>query len=271
MASNYVTSIINVKNIELYGIYNSSIDKLNPEKFTKLIHIDGMKSLNFIPDIVLIFACFIPSSTENIDLNKLISSNVDLVSETVKLFSTSKIIFCSSVSVYGNNPNTITEDSPLNPDSKYGMSKVCGEYIVKQLDNYSIIRFSSIYGNGMKRNTFLPRAIDQAMQLGEVTIFGKGERLQNYIHISQACHIINTSIEGPPGVFLGVADQSYSNIAIAQIIKENMGKPVEIAFKGMDRSISKRYCPKYTYSVLGVNSEIMESKSKLERFIVDEC
>jgi GlcNAc-P-P-Und epimerase len=42
-----------------------------------------------------------------------------------------KILFTSSISVYGHSPNGATESSPTVPISPYGGSKLCAEYIHK--------------------------------------------------------------------------------------------------------------------------------------------
>ena len=65
-----------------------------------------------------------------------------------------KIIYVSSVAVYGNTLNKkITENDNKNPDSLYGVSKLAGEFYLKQmLKNsktvYTIFRLVSTYGPG---------------------------------------------------------------------------------------------------------------------------
>ena len=40
-----------------------------------------------------------------------------------------KFVYTSTVAVYGNSKNTITENSKINPDSFYGISKFAGEML----------------------------------------------------------------------------------------------------------------------------------------------
>ena len=70
----------------------------------------------------------------------------------------SKLVYASTVAVYGNNSNgIINEESPINPDSIYGVSKYAGEMYVKQTlaqsdVDYTILRVFNTYGPGENLN-----------------------------------------------------------------------------------------------------------------------
>lgn len=63
-----------------------------------------------------------------------------------------KFIYMSSIFAYGNiTKKSISEDTPLNPITPYGISKATGEFIVKSLldeKDWTIIRTTSVYGFG---------------------------------------------------------------------------------------------------------------------------
>ena len=68
-----------------------------------------------------------------------------------------KIIYTSTVAVYGNQSGLIRETSSIEPDSIYGASKFTGELFLKQLTKnsktkYTIFRVFNVYGPGENLN-----------------------------------------------------------------------------------------------------------------------
>ena len=84
---------------------------------------------------------------------------------------TKKIIYASSMAVYGNG-SWRTEDSPLAPLSNYGVSKLSGEFYIGTLEQYgitnSIFRLWNTYGPGQNldnpRNGILSVYLSQALE-----------------------------------------------------------------------------------------------------------
>lgn len=63
-----------------------------------------------------------------------------------------KIIFSSSMAIYGNHNGKISEDNVPNPLSNYGVSKLCGEMYIQSFRQFgiqnSIFRLFNVYGPG---------------------------------------------------------------------------------------------------------------------------
>lgn len=57
-----------------------------------------------------------------------------------------QFIFASTGSVYGKVDGTCTEETPLNPVSDYGISKLAAERIIANKGNYIIYRFATAFG-----------------------------------------------------------------------------------------------------------------------------
>ena len=68
----------------------------------------------------------------------------------------SHFIFMSSMSVYGKNTGKIDIDTPTNPNTHYGLSKLQAEFELRKLNCsgfiVSIIRPSMVYGRGCQGN-----------------------------------------------------------------------------------------------------------------------
>ena len=68
-----------------------------------------------------------------------------------------KLIYTSTVAVYGNKHGLIKENASITPDSIYGASKYTGELLLKQVlkkskVNFTIFRVFNVYGPGENLN-----------------------------------------------------------------------------------------------------------------------
>jgi len=234
-------------------------------------HVDAMyhRARNFIPttcpalpitaldscqddyDVCFLVAATIPYGSFDSPGRALVDANVKLVLATGAKFPRTKIVFASSVSVYGAPVNPLTEQSPFNCPNLYGLSKLAGEFIVSQQSRYAIIRFSSLYGLGMNRNTFVPAIIRQARKTGVITLYGDGSRKQDYLHVADAAELALAAVlhEGS-GVYLGVRGESVTNLEVAQAV-QSCFPASRIVFTGIDTSPSFIYDNSLTMRALG--------------------
>ncbi len=199
-------------------------------------------------DIVFAAASYIPYGDMDAFSKKLFESNILLPISLLKKFMiTKRLVFISSVSVYGNHNKVITENSPLNNPNTYGMSKLVGEFISRFHPHSSIIRFSSLYGTGMRDRTFLPKIIHSAVHERKIILRGDGSRKQDYLHVADAAEwCILIGLKGKKGkVYLGVNGQSYSNLEVARLVQKYAAGCL-VEFKGEDRSCSFHYNNQWT-------------------------
>lgn len=219
------------------GIIHKKKDKLLPN-----IIYHSNKDLYKIGDdfdAVYIISAHIPTNIEANTHTHLFETNIALTEKVCKQFPNAKIILASSVSVYGEQVDILDENSINAPTNVYGISKLWGEYIVKQCNRYAIVRISSMYGEGMNLSTFLPRTILQALD-GKIVIWGNGLRQQNYISVKMvAQYLVAAADYSGNGIFLAVDEKSYSNVEIAEFIQESC--QCQIDFFGNDNSSSYYY------------------------------
>lgn len=101
------------------------------------------------------------------------------------------LILSSSCSVYQENYDKhiwTDENSVLRPQNLYAVSKLTGEWMLANelqgfVDNYIVLRYSSIYGPGQNPATILPIFIQKAGLQEPINIFGSGKRVQDYVYI----------------------------------------------------------------------------------------
>lgn len=102
-----------------------------------------------------------------------------------------KIIYASSMAVYGNNKLPISEDSLLEPISPYGVGKLASEKYCLLMGKFSrfdvvCLRYFNTYG---LRQTLTPYVgvitifIDRLLKNQPPVIFGNGRQVRDFIHV----------------------------------------------------------------------------------------
>lgn len=100
-----------------------------------------------------------------------------------------KVIYPCTNSGYGKGEDGVcTEESPLNPVSLYGVTKVQAETAYKNVDNHVTFRLATVYGPSSRMrsdllvNNFVWRAIKD-----RVLVLYECEFMRNYVHIHDIC------------------------------------------------------------------------------------
>jgi len=239
------------------GIYNKNLNKTDRSNFRKLIQVDDLESLSDEYDTVYLIAAYIPYGKYTTADIKLITSNITLPARVLTHFKSAKLVYASSVAIYGEpHHETITEDTSFVNPTKYGASKLAGETVISNADQFAIIRFTSIYGKGMTTRTFLPMVVDKAKTTKQITLFGDGSRKQDYIHVNDAADLlIAVAKHKENAVLLGCNGNSVSNVTVAETI-QSLLSDVSISFKGEDHSPSFDYSSRRTLNLLNFKPKV---------------
>jgi len=151
------------------------------------------------------------------------------------------LIYASTVCVYGNQENhPETEDTTLpNPSELYACSKYAGEWIIKGYSKnfgnpYTILRFATIYGPGMRPALGIHIFLSQALKGEDITVHGDGlqDRTQTYIDdLIDGCVAVLDTTSMPKGqVFNLTNSESISAKKMAEDIKEVTGSQSSIVY-----------------------------------------
>lgn len=141
-----------------------------------------------------------------------------------------KIVFYSSVAVYGANKEPSTEQMPPNPNLPYGESKLAGEKVLEKWvseDNSRsvlIIRPSVVYGERNVANMF--RLINQ-IKAGRYFHIGKGNNVKSIVYVKNLVDATLYLMERmKPGVDIyNYADEpQLSSREIASAITQSLSK-----------------------------------------------
>lgn len=188
-------------------------------------------------------------------VNELLDANVVIPQRIVQRFPDSKIIFISSVAVYGTHTDIVTLQSDFRNPSPYGLSKIAGEFVVATHKYGSSIRLSNVYGEGMDTGLFIAKAIKEAQASGTVTLFGDGSRIQDYLYVRDAVRfILAASVLPRSGVYLGASGVSVFNREVAKVICGIIPN-TKVIYKGSDHAASLRLDPQESFAALGFTCE----------------
>ena len=99
-----------------------------------------------------------------------------------------KIIYPCTNSGYGTSNGICTEESPLNPVSLYGKTKVAAENDVKGVDNHVTFRLATVFGPGTRMRTDLLVNNFVLKSLREkVLVLYECKFMRNYVHLHDVC------------------------------------------------------------------------------------
>ncbi|HUK56431.1 MAG TPA: NAD(P)-dependent oxidoreductase [Nitrospiria bacterium] len=184
------------------------------------------------------------------DFQKTVASTMDLL-EFVRLRSIrAKIVYPSSTAVYGSVPKgKISEDTALNPISPYGTHKMIAEHLLKSYSSHfgingSIIRFFSIYGNGLTKQLLWDLCSRLSEAPEQIALYGTGNEIRDLLHIDDAVRLILAASEtvsaGCPS-FNGGSGTGITVREIAEEVRNAFHSTCAVQFNGIARKGDPRY------------------------------
>lgn len=139
----------------------------------------------------------------------------------------SKLVFLSSTSVYGNTKEPATEETPVNPDSFYSISKYRAEKHVMRMFgkmNTYIIRLANVYGysRSMRFDAAINRLLFDAHFSGRITINGSGHQRRSFIQVNTAVSALTGLLQSSAlnGDVYNLSSNNYSILEIASVLKK---------------------------------------------------
>ena len=140
-----------------------------------------------------------------------------------------RLVFCSSVAVYGRiaKNQMIDENTETNPDSPYGESKVLGEQVVLSARQRSglpvvVARISTVWGPG----TTSWLGLFQSIASGHFRLIGNGT---NHHHIADVSDVVEglllcASVKGVEGrTYILAGSESVQLTRLVEMIGEEVG------------------------------------------------
>ena len=141
----------------------------------------------------------------------------------------------------GKSGEFCTEESPLNPISLYGQTKVQSESIIMERENSISFRLATVFGMSprMRIDLLVNYFVNKALTEKKIQIF-EGHFKRNYVHIKDVANVflftINNFEKMKSNTFnFGLEDANFSKIELAEKIKKYINNfEIQISEFGKD-------------------------------------
>lgn len=223
--------------------------------------LDGIRTkIDCKIDVILNLASLLVGA-DNSKSPEILFNNLQLALSVIKLvniFNIKKVINFSTIAVYPNISGTFCENSVVwtasNSDCIYGLSKFCTENLLSfYLSDKNVIhlRLAQVYGEGMRNDRIMPMMIKELKEKNQITVYGNGLRVSNFIHITKLLKIVD--------VFLNVETQGLFNVGDESLTYSELAKKI-VVLHGDETS-------KINYIEFGSKSEFYLDTNKLSNFL----
>ena len=223
-----------LKKKDIIKIYGVDIQKKSEIKSKKIYYkkIDlSKKNTNLLNlkkkiDIALIFSFNLNYKDKN--KYKYFYQGKNIINNSIKLINLnkiSKVIYFSSLAVYGNQNKIFTERTQVNPNTNYGKLKVKSEKILSNASKknylYLIFRLSQIYGKEIK-SSWVNKFFEYSKNKKYIKIYGDGTQKRDLLHIKDLNNLIYKSLFFSSSNIFNVCSQQ--SLSLNQVVKQLKAK-----------------------------------------------
>lgn len=192
---------------------------VNQNDWKKLTYMQPFDTIYHLAAIVGVPAC-------NRDTELAYKVNFEGTVNTLKNRNGARVVFASTGSVYGKVEDICREDSPTNPLSVYGQSKLDAETAVLMEENTVALRFATGFGVSpcMRVNLLVNDLCYQAVQNRCLTIF-QADAYRTFIHVKDmASAFIWAAEKAQQRVYnVGSNHSNWTKRELAEYIKGQTG------------------------------------------------
>lgn len=233
------------KNLNSKALFRK-LDIKNGDKINKCFR-------EFLPDFVVHLAAITSKSSS--DTKKVFQTNILGTTNILKACvrnKVKKIVFASSAAVYGNTTRFPTdENQKLSPINPYGFSKAEAEsqiltYRQKCNLNYSILRYSNVYGPRQRDDTeggVISIFCHRSLSSKSIIVYGDGRQTRDFIYIDDVTKANYLSIVSPTNFIANVSTNKETGILdLVKIIEKVSRKKIKAVFKPGKKGEIKKSC-----------------------------
>ena len=162
-----------------------------------------------------------------------------------------QLVVVSSDAVYGSASGVVDETSACAPDSLHGVMSLAREMVCAEVSTpvLTVVRPAAIYGFGDTHNSYGPnRFARQALESGEITVFGAGEATRDHVAIADVADVIVRAVASREAGVVNVASgQSISFTDLAGLVRGAAPAGTRVVVAGSESSPTFR-----TYDISGL-------------------
>lgn len=202
------------------------------------------------PDIAVNFAAESHVDRSLDDPEIFLKTNItgtSVIMDACLKYGTKRFHQISTDEVYGDLPLDrpdllFTEESPLRPSSPYSASKTSADLLAMAYHrtyglNVTISRCSNNYGPCQHIEKLIPLMITNALADKPLPVYGSGENVRDWIHVSDHCSAVDLIIHsGRNGEIYNIGGScEMRNIDIVRLICRELGKSETLISHVADR------------------------------------
>lgn len=199
-------------------------------------------------DIVILLACSVGPKSSMMNSESCYSQDIVTMIkllDQLRSFDMSRLVFISSGgTVYGrNSEKALTEEMQTFPINHYGILKLTQEKIILMYNdlykmNNVIFRIANPYGPGQRSTSGIGAVtafLDNIIQEKEISLFGQGDIVRDYIYIGDVVKMIAIFLEKEvitediPIYNVGTGE-GYTLLQVIEVIEKVIGKKAKVQF-----------------------------------------
>ncbi len=248
------------KVLALDNFISPNIKEFYKNPYFKFLKVDITKKAEIekaINGVDYIFHQAAVSSVEDSFLNPEKTFEINIIGtlnilQAARKYRIKKVIFASSVLVYGQSSKLLNENMSPNPNSPYALSKYAGEKLCQIFSaNYNLptvcLRYFNVYGPGQSFNsgTVIPFLVNSFLENKRPKIFGNGKQIRDFVFVEDVVRANLKAIASKfeRGEIFNVASEEPTSILelieiLNRILSKNI-KPIFVKAKPGDAEISQ--------------------------------
>lgn len=195
-------------------------------------------------DDTVVFASAKAPAKTNADVvrNVLMTANF---CDAVDAVGIRHLVVLSSDAVYGEESGLVSEASPVAPTTLHGLMSLAREQmsLTARAQATCVVRATNVYGVGDPHNSYgANRFLRQALESGEVQIFGDGLAVRDHIRVEDVAEFIaRCCMHVSQGVVNAVSGQSCSFAQLARAVAGTVPEEWSVVSVGVESNPTFRY------------------------------
>ena len=256
IGKNIYQNLINNSKYEIVGISTNQVNLVENNSSHILSEIIPSNS------VVIMCVGIKKQLGDNLEIFRDNLSIIKNFSEAIIKSKPAKVLFISSTSVYGEDvvyDHGISEETPVQPRTYYGIAKYTAERILKKVcrDNQlhlMILRPPLVYGKDDVSMGYGPTGFTYKYVNGEkIILWGNGSEYREFIYIDDVgkiiCRLINNNFSGTLNL---VSGKSYTYEDVLNKLKKITNSHINIESRKRSKDkVDHHYSNKLIQTILG--------------------